>query len=443
MIREDSPLLTDLYELTMLQAYLAEGMLDTAVFELFVRKLPARRNFLVAAGLETLLDWLEGLHFTPAEVDALAADGRFNDDLLQYLATLHFAGDVDAMPEGTIFFPDEPVVRVTAPMPQAQFIETRLINFIQFQTLIASKAARSVLAADGRLLIDFGLRRAHGTQAGLHAARAAYIAGFAGTSTVAAKSEYGIPVFGTMAHSYVQAHAQEADAFAQFARSHPRGLTLLIDTYDTQAAARKVVALAPQLRADLRSVRIDSGDLGEEARRVRTILDAGGLRHVQIFASGGIDEDAIATLVAGSAPIDGYGVGTALVTSSDAPNLDCAYKLEAYANQPRRKRSQGKATWPGAKQVYRRHAADGTLERDVVTLIDGPAAGAPLLIPVMRGGRRLGGREPIEALRTRCARELAALPAALRRLTPAAEPFHADISPELRALAGRLDRDSH
>src|SRR5512146_1833450 len=227
----------------MLQAYLAEGMLEPAVFELFVRKLPARRNFLVAAGLETLLDWLEHLQFDAADLDTLAADGRFNDDLLHYLATFRFSGDVDAMPEGTVFFPDEPVVRITAPMPQAQFIETRLINVIQFQTLIASKAARCMLAAEARPLIDFGLRRAHGTQAGLYAARAAFIAGFAGTSTMAARREYGIPVFGTMAHSYIQAHAHEADAFAQFARSQPHGLTLLIDTYDTQAAAHRVVAL--------------------------------------------------------------------------------------------------------------------------------------------------------------------------------------------------------
>jgi nicotinate phosphoribosyltransferase len=357
-----SPLLTDLYQLNMVEAYLAGGNTRPAVFEFFVRKLPEQRGFLVAAGLEQALDFLEHLRFSAEELTWLAATGRFSSRLVDYLASLRFAGDVHAMPEGTVFFPNEPIIRVTAPLPVAQLVETRLINLLHFESLIASKAARMVLAAQGRHLVDFGLRRAHGAEAGLLAARASYIAGFDGTATVLAEHEYGIPTFGTMAHSFVEAHDNETAAFEIFARARPENLTFLIDTYDTEAAARKVVALFPRLKSagiTVRGVRLDSGNLAALSRSVRRILDDGDLRDVTILASGGLDEYTITSLVASGAPIDGFGVGTSVTTSSDHPALDCAYKLQEYAGLARRKHSPGKETWPGTKQVFRRRRSDG------------------------------------------------------------------------------------
>lgn len=315
-------LLTDLYQLTMLQAYHDGGMSAPASFEFFVRKLPAQRNFLVAAGLEQVLAYLKGLRFEERETRWLAATGRFSTAFLRSLEDLRFTGDVWAMPEGTVFFADEPILRVTAPMREAQLVESRIINLLHYETLVASKAARCVLAAPGKVLVDFGLRRAHASEAALLSARASYLAGFSGTATVQAGMEHGIPVYGTMAHSYVQAHDDEAQAFERFARSHPGGTTLLIDTYDTEAAARKVVALAARLAADgirIKAVRIDSGDLGEHARRVRAILDAGGLEDVGIFASGGLDEHQVRDLLRSGAPIEGFGIGTRMNTSADAP----------------------------------------------------------------------------------------------------------------------------
>jgi nicotinate phosphoribosyltransferase len=435
-------LLTDLYQLTMLQAYLDEGFTDTAVFELLVRRLPRSRSFLVAAGLEQALDFLEQLAFAPDELDWLARSGRFPSRFVDALATLRFTGDVHAMPEGTVFFPDEPILRVTAPLPEAQLVETRLMNLVHLQTLVATKAARSVLAAGGRTLIDFGLRRSHGAEAGLLAARASHLAGFAGTATVLAGRLFGIPLFGTMAHSFVQAHADEAAAFERFAASQPDNVVLLLDTYDTEAAARKVVARAPRLAERgirVKGVRLDSGDLADHARKVRRILDDGGLRGATILASGNLDEHRIAELVAAGAPIDAFAVGTAMTTSADAPYLDCAYKLQEYAGRACRKRSEGKATWPGRKQVYRRYDADGRLSRDVVTLADAPAEGEALLEPVMRAGRRLGPRPPLAELRARAAREFARLPEPLRRLEPA-PPHPVEIAPALRALAAEVDR---
>ncbi|HEX6006895.1 MAG TPA: nicotinate phosphoribosyltransferase, partial [Burkholderiales bacterium] len=329
-----SPLLTDLYQLTMLQAYFARGMQDTAVFEFFVRKLPPNRNFLMAAGLEQTLDFLEGLRFSGEEIDWLAKSGRFSREFVSRLEGLRFTGDVHAMPEGTIFFANEPILRVTAPLPEAQFVESRIINLLQYQTLVASKAARCVLTAPGRLLVDFGLRRAHGAEAGLYAARAAYIAGYAGTATVLAGARFAIPLYGTMAHSYVQAHDDEAEAFRDFARAFPGGTVLLVDTYDTEAAVRKIVALAPQLQREglsIRGIRLDSGDLAALAKRARQLLDQAGLTDVTIFASGNMDEYRLAEILAAEAPIDGFGIGTSLTTSSDAPYLDAVYKLQEYA----------------------------------------------------------------------------------------------------------------
>jgi len=439
MTPDRTALLTDLYQLNMLAAYLDHGLTDTAVFELFVRKLPARRGFLMAAGLEQALSYLENFSFSDADITALRGLGGFPDSLLDYLRELRFTGDVDALPEGTVFFPNEPVLRVIAPLPQAQLVETRLINLVHFETIIASKAARQVLAADGRALIDFGLRRAHGAEAGMLAARASYIAGFAGTATLAAGIEFGIPVKGTMAHSFVQVHDDETAAFEHFARSRPRGLVFLIDTYDTERGAARVAGLAPRLTAagiSIQGVRIDSGDLGNEARKVRRILDEAGLFGVTIIASGGLDEDQILALR--DAPIDSFGVGTSLTTSADAPALDCAYKLQEYAGVPRRKRSSGKATWPGRKQVWRWQAEGGDLTGDLVGLDSERHTGEPLLQPVMRGGRWVGPSPSLSQIRDRAREQLAKLPQPLKELRDYVYPV--EISANLRSLAAELDR---
>jgi nicotinate phosphoribosyltransferase len=425
----------------MLQAYLDEGHSGSAVFEFFMRNLPARRRFLVAAGLEQLLDYLETLRFSANEIEWLARTGRFRQNLLDYLAELRFTGDVHAIPEGTVFFADEPLVRVTAPLPQAQLIETRLINLLHFQTLVASKAARMVLAAPGKLMVDFGLRRAHGAEAGLFAARASYIAGFAGTATVLADNLFGIPIYGTMAHSFIQSFDDEMEAFEAFARSRPENLTLLIDSYDTEACAHKVVALAPRLRArgiSIRAVRLDSGDLIALSKSVRRILDEARLREVHIFASGGLTEDSAAEFLRAGAPIDGFGMGTSLTTSSDVASLDCVYKLQEYAGLSRRKRSTGKATWPGRKQVWRSYAVDGRMAADVLSVENDEHNGEPLIELVMQGGRRVTPSPPLAAIRERAACDLARLPEPLRRLDPDAG-YPVQIGARLLRLAEEVD----
>ena len=438
-------LLTDLYELTMLQGYWRHKMDDTAVFEFFVRDLPKHRNFLVAAGLEQAIEYLENLAFSPTEIEWLGQTGRFQGEFVTWLRNLRFTGDVNAMPEGTLFFPNEPILQVIAPMPEAQLVETRLINLLNFQTTIASKAARSVLVAPGKQLVDFGLRRAQGAEAGLMAARATYLTGFSGSSTVLASRQFDIPIYGTMAHSFVQAHPDETTAFMRFAEANPDNVVLLIDTYNTEAGAEKVVHLATQLKPrgiDVKAVRIDSGDLGKHARKVRQILDHGGLRNVQIFASGNLDEYVLKKLIDGDAPIDGFGIGTRLDTSSDAPYLDCAYKLMEYGGRPCRKRSEGKATWPGRKQVYRRFDKDGCVDADVLTVGDDRQEGEPLLRPVLRGGKRLEGPLALSALREYTTRQLRRLPQGLRTLDQATEPFKISISGSLQSLALAVDEQT-
>lgn len=434
-------LLTDLYQLTMLQGYLEGGMEGEAVFELFVRRLPPGWSFLVAAGLEQAVDYLERLRFHEADLAWLTASGRFSRDLVERLGRLRFTGAVEALPEGSCCFPDEPIIRVMAPLPEAQLVESRLINLIHFQTLIASKAARLRLAAPDKLLVDFGMRRAHGGEAALFAARASYLGGFDGTATVLAGARFDIPVFGTMAHSFVQAHASEVAAFETFARAQPDNVVLLIDTYDTEAGAARVVEVAPRLAAAgirIKAVRIDSGDLADHARRVRAILDAGGLAEVGIFASSSLDETALARFHAEEVPIDGFGVGTRLTTCADHPYLDCAYKLQEYAGLPRRKRSEGKQTWPGRKQVWRRYT-DGVMADDTLAVEGEGAAGRPLLVPVVRGGRRVAALPTLAEARDRAANEIAALPEAVRRLE-GATPYPVAVSPGLRALAAEVDR---
>jgi len=440
-----SSLLTDLYQLTMLEAYERAGMHDTAVFEFFVRKLPGERSFFLAAGLEQVLCYLENLHFSDEDLHWLRESGRFREDFIDRLAGLRFTGDVEAMAEGTIFFSNEPILRVTAPLPQAQLIEPIVINALHFQSLIASKAARFRLAVPDALLVDFGLRRAHGPDAGLLATRASRLAGFDGTATVLAEPAFGVPLYGTMAHSYIQAFGDETAAFDYFARVHPDKTVLLIDTYDTETAAAKVVELAGVLKEDgisIKAVRIDSGDLGDMAVRVRRILDQGGCRDIDIFVSGGLDEYEIARLVRDGAPINGYGVGTQLDCSADRPYLDCVYKLQEYAGQPRRKRSEGKATWPGRKQVWRQFNGHGKFSHDALALIDESGDGEPLLQPVMKNGRRIHAAENLETIRERAGEQLQRLPENLRQLEGDRE-YEVRVTPALRDMADRLDRESH
>ncbi len=436
-----SPLLTDLYELNMIQAYLDRAEDKEAVFEFFVRRLPARRGFLLAAGLEDALDYLETLRFSAAEIGWLKSTGRFRDNLLDYLSTFRFTGDVHAIPEGSVCFPNEPLIRITAPLPQAQLVESRLINILHFQTLIASKAARMVLAAPGKILSDFGLRTAHGAEAGLYSARASYLAGFAGAANVLAGERYGVPIVGTMAHSFVQVHDDEMTAFENFARARPQGVILLIDTYDTEQGARKVVELAPRLQADgiaIRGVRIDSGDLTEMSKKVRRILDDGGLRDVIILVSGGINEDVLQGMMKEKAPIDGFGIGVNLAASVDVPALDCAYKLQEYAGKPKRKLSEGKVTWPGRKQVWRAYDADGRMRGDILSLESDKQPGEALVVPVMRAGKRIAPAPTLVQIREHAARDLKRLAGPLARLESGFE-YPVNVAEALSALAKQID----
>ena len=442
MIPPAGALLTDLYQLTMLQAYYAHGLEDTATFEFFARRLPRKRGFLLAAGLEQVLDYLENLRFTSDDLAWIKTSGFFTPEFVSRLADFQFGGDVHAMLEGTAFFPDEPILRVTAPLPEAQLVESRIINLLHFQTVIASKAARCVLAAPGKTLVDFGMRRAHGAEAGLLAARASYLAGFTGTATVQAAVTFGIPVFGTMAHSFIEVHDDEVQAFEHFAQKQPDNVVLLIDTYDTGEGARKVTSLAPRLREQgisIKGVRIDSGDLSDQAFKVRRILDQGGCPEVTIFCSGSLDEFVLADMLARGVPADGFGIGTRLDTSKDAPSLDCAYKLVEYAGIPRRKRSEGKATYPGRKQVYRRYHKDGRMSGDTLTVIGDPQAGEALIHPVMQGGMRLRKQESLDSIRRRAAASLAQLPDNRRALQPSGD-YPVTVSGQLREMVRAVDR---
>ncbi|HXT50936.1 MAG TPA: nicotinate phosphoribosyltransferase [Thermoanaerobaculia bacterium] len=432
-------LLTDLYELTMAAAYDAAGMEGEATFELFVRALPGERNFLVACGLAGALDYLEGLRFTGRDLDYLRTLGLFTEAFLKRLASLRFTGDVWAMSEGRVAFAGEPLLVVRAPLLEAQLVETFLLNALTFPTLVASKAARVAIACVGRPFVDFSARRDHGPDAALLAARAAFVGGAAATATVEAGARWGIPVSGTMAHSYVMAVGDEEAAFRAFARQFGDRSVLLIDTFDTLEGARRAARVARELAAEgihLRAVRLDSGDLAALALAVRQILDDGGAEDVEIFASGDLDETRIAALLAGGAPIDGFGVGTRLGTGGDAPTLSTVYKLVEDAQGPKMKLSTGKATLPGRKQVFR-EIRDGVPLRDVIALADEELAGEPLLELVMRAGWRLAPPEPLTAAQARCREDVARLPQPLRDLA-VQQPYEVALSPRLRELVARL-----
>jgi nicotinate phosphoribosyltransferase len=437
-----SALFTDLYELTMMQAYQAEGMYGRAVFELFFRRLPEKRNFILAAGLEDALDFLENLQFTADEIDWLRELGQFEPAFLEGLHDFRFAGDVWAMPEGSVVFENEPVLQVAAPIAQAQLVETFLLNQIHAQCVQASKAARVVLAAAGRPVVDFGSRRCHGADAALTVARNTYMAGGAGTSNVLASRRYAIPAVGTMAHSYIQAHGSERGAFRDFMRAFPQ-TTLLVDTYDTLTGVDKVVELARESGENfaIRAIRLDSGDLAQLAHESRRRLDAAGLDGVQIFASSSLDEYAIRDLLAAGAPIDGFGVGTRLAVSADAPDVDFAYKLVEYAGVPRMKLSAEKVILPGRKQVFRQREGE-ILAGDVLAGAHETLAGEPLLQPVMRAGRTLdSARTTLAAKQQHATAQLRALPESLRSLERSGHPYHVGVSAALQAAADGLRRE--
>ncbi len=425
----------------MAASYHARGMDRPATFDLFVRHLPSRRSFLVAAGLEHALAYLEGLRYDEEALAYLRSLGLFHEPFLERLARLRFTGDVWAIPEGEVAFPPEPLMRVTAPLVEAQIVETYLLNVINFATMVASKAARIGIACAGRPFVDFSPRRDHGPDAALLAARAAFIGGAAATSNVLAGQRFGIPVTGTMAHSYVMAFEDELAAFGAFVHDLPRATTLLIDTYDTERGARRAAQVARQIAGEglrVDGVRLDSGDLDALSRSVRAILDAAGLPSVRIFASGDLDEERIAELVAASAPIDAFGVGTQLGTSADAPYLGGVYKLVDDVRGPKMKTSTGKATLAGVKQVYRIER-DGRADHDVIALADEPAPeGRPLLTAVMNAGVRTACAEPLPHVQERCRLAVASLPQRLRSLAPTTEPYGVRPSAALDALRMRM-----
>lgn len=428
-----SALLTDLYELNMAASYLRRGMTQDATFSLFVRRMPPNRGFLVAAGLEPCLAFLESFRFEEDELEHLSTLG-YDDRTLEAFRELRFTGEVWAVPEGRIVLADEPLLEVTAPIAVAQLVETYLLNVVTFQTTIASKAARCVIAARGKDLVDFSFRRTQGVDAAMAVARTTAMVGFVATSNVEAGRRYGIPVTGTMAHSYIEAFPSEKEAFAAFATDHPTRTTFLVDTYDTANGVRTAIEVIRELGlADRLGIRLDSGDLDALSREARRILDEAGLPNVRIFASGGLDEMDVDRLVRSGAPIDAFGIGTKMGTSADAPYLDSVYKLVEFDGRPVLKLSAQKATLPGRKQVFR------SPEGDVIGLRDEPVpeGAEPLLVPVMREGRRLAPPETLEGPRDRFRHDLERLPEEARRLTNPRPPV-ARLSERLRELTGEV-----
>ena len=437
---ENLTLLTDLYQLTMAQSYFREQRMESATFSLFIRSYPPNRGYFVSAGLLDVLAYLEDFAFDASGLDYLATQKLFSDDFLHYLTDLHFTGDVWAIPEGRVFFKDEPIIEITAPIIQAQIVETFVINQLHLQTLIASKAARCVHAAAGRPVVDFALRRTHGTDAGMKVARDSYIAGCGGTSNVLAGSRYGIPVVGTMAHSFVMSFDREIDAFRAYAASFADSAILLIDTYDTAAGAANAAQVAQEMAAHgkkLIGVRIDSGDLAAQAHAVRKILDEAGFADCKIIGSGGLDEYELAELT--KFPFDSYGVGTKMGISADAPWTDISYKLVEYQDRPVLKLSTGKASWPGKKQLFRFRDSNGQLERDLVGLRDEKLPGERLLKQVMRDGRLSETYPSLVEIRKVFEADFSALPKGVKAIRDPSV-YAVEFSPRLRALRDEITR---
>jgi nicotinate phosphoribosyltransferase len=432
----DPGLFTDLYEFTMLQAYWAAGLSGPATFSLYFRELPPVRRFMLACGQQYAARLVTELRFPKAALDDLARLGLFRDEFLGWLEDFRFSGDIVAMPEGTPVFPQEPLLEVTAPIAEAQLLETLLMNLVHLETVLASKAARVVLAAHGRPVADFGMRRMHGIDAAVQGVRAYKTAGISGTSNVLGGLRHGLPVRGTMAHSFIQACGNEAAAFRTYADLYP-GTTLLLDTADTLRAVDKIVAMKNELgeQFNVGAIRLDSGDLAALSRAARSKLDGAGLNDVQIVVSGGLDEYKIRDLVEAEAPIDAFGVGTALGTSADAPSLDLVYKLTAYNGKPRLKNSPGKQVYPGAKQVWRHYDADGRMSGDELTLREESRDAKPLLVPAVVHGEPVSAALPdTEAAASYARDEIDKLPEALREIGPGEADYPVTVSPAVLAL---------
>ncbi len=437
-------LLTDLYQLTMAACYFDQGMRQEATFSLFIRKYPESRHYFVAAGLAEALEYLETLHFTSEDLAYLKATGLFKAAFLDYLEGLRFTGAIRALPEGSIFFMDEPILEVSAPILEAQLVETFIINAVSFQTMIATKASRSIFAAQDRPLVDFSLRRTHGSDAGLKVARATYLAGFSGTSNVLAGRLYNIPIFGTMAHSYITSFPKEIDAFRAFVRNFPHRATLLIDTYDNISGAYNAVTVAKEMEARgerLGSVRLDSGDMTAISKEVRRVLDDHGLDYVRILASGDFDEHKIARALADEARIDSFAVGTKMGVSADAPYFNIAYKLVRYGDRPVMKLSTGKATLVDQKQVFRSFNAQGKMQGDVIALKDETVPeGVALLEPAMADGRLTRPQPTLMMGRDYFQDQFARLPEAHKGLKDAI-PYPVKLSPGLEARQSQVIRE--
>lgn len=428
-------LLTDLYELTMAASYYQHKMFAPATFSLFIRQYPPNRGYFVSAGLEEVLNFLESFHVSQEDLDYLRTIRLFADDFLHYLGGVRFTGDLYAIPEGHLFFKDEPILEITAPIIEAQIIETYVINAINLQVTMATKAARCFHAAKGALLVDFSFRRTQGIDASLKVARASYLAGFGGTSNVLAGKLYGIPISGTMAHSYIASFRDEIEAFRAFAETFPETTVLLIDTYDTIAGARKAVTVAKEMLRKgrkLKGVRLDSGDMAKLSIEVRKILDGAGLEDVKIFASGGFDEYKIAQILQDGARIDAFGVGTKVGVSADGPYADIAYKLVKYDDRPVLKLSTGKRTIVDAKQVFRIYE-EGKLAKGIIALRDEKLEGEPQLKLVMQNGKRLMPSEPLSELRNLFQREFSTLDDKYKALENP-EPFPVELGPKLEQL---------
>lgn len=429
----------DLYELTMAQAYFDREMFAPATFSLFIREYPPNRGYFVSAGAEDVVEYLESFRYSDEDLTYLRSLGLFSNEFLDYLADIRFTGNVHAIPEGRLFFKDEPIVEVTAPIIEAQLAETYIINAINLPVTIASKAARCYHAAAGRGLVDFSLRRTQGADAGMTVARSSYIAGFNATSNVAAGRLYGLPTSGTMAHSFVMSFEEEIESFRAFARTFGDQTVLLIDTYDTLVGAEKAVAVAREMKShgrSLRGVRLDSGDMVDLSRKVRRILDDAGCGNVEIFASGGYDEYKIARSIADGAKIGAFGVGTKMGVSADTPYTDIAYKLVQYDERPVLKLSSGKKSLVAEKQVFRRQR-NGRYRGDTIALRDEDLDGEALLVPMMKDGSRLLDPEPVAPIRDRFMQEFPRFDESVRAIEKA-EHYPVDISDELQALQERI-----
>jgi len=432
-------LLTDLYEFTMAQAYFQSEMFAPATFSLFIRDYPPNRGYFISAGLESVLDYLEQVHYTEDDLDYLASTGLFSDDFLHFLGNLRFSGDVHAIPEGRLFFKDEPIVEVTAPIIEGQLMESFVINAINLQVTLATKVSRCVHAARGRNVVDFSLRRTQGIDAGLKLARAGYIAGLAGTSNVLAGKIYRIPVSGTMAHSFITSFKEETDAFRAYAAAFGDETVLLIDTYDTVTGAEKAIEVAREMRQNgrrLKGVRLDSGDMTQLSKQVRKLMDEAGFADVKIFVSGGFDEFKISDSLANGAAIDAFGVGTKMGVSADSPYTDIAYKLVQYDGRPVLKLSSGKKTLVAEKQVFR-IKDHRRLVNDIISVRDDEAEGEILLKPVMKDGRRLQPPEALTDIRQRFEGEFSRLGDDVKAIENPAE-FMVEISPELEKLQDKV-----